>query len=321
MDQRRRLATASAVGGSPRGGGSRAASFFSGVIGELERGDQERRALAEVPARLPDVESPRQNPFLKKYQPEEDDDDHEFWMQADDVVDRDAPMLVTARESGFFDTSVETGHEDAAVRTAAGAVYFRWHVIDENDVRLLLVADRIHTKSPLYQVIRQNCMRHQSVYQNKAMNWYKRGVAATVEAMGGMHVFEAATSLERQRVWRSLFDREPLAMAMASMPASHLSVDLTGIYNSNDPRAPPWRRFIKTCFVWMAEDTFNYRLVKDDDDTAFTNWKAMPRRRAFNALDLGDTLSVPVRHGGIYDKDRRRVENVPMNNPSFRLED
>ena len=58
-------------------------------------------------------------------------------------MERDTPRLVIARESGFFDTSVETGYEDAAVRIAAAAVYFRWHVIEETDVRLLLVLDRI----------------------------------------------------------------------------------------------------------------------------------------------------------------------------------
>ena len=76
---------------------------------------------------------PRWNPFIRATLPD-DSEEEEIIFQADDIVERDTPRLVTARESGFFDTSIETGHEDAAVRFAAAAVYFRWHVIEETDV-------------------------------------------------------------------------------------------------------------------------------------------------------------------------------------------
>ncbi|KAL8966514.1 MAG: hypothetical protein Q9183_003342 [Haloplaca sp. 2 TL-2023] len=171
--------------------------------GSQERADITRtRPNVQVPRTLSPIADslldrlPRHNPFLLIGGVEEpQDDDHMF--QADDIVARDTPQLVTARESGFFDTTVETGHEDAAVRVASGAVYFRWHVIEENDVRLLLVADRIHTKSPLYQVIRLMCVRHQSVFQNKAMSWFKRGVEAALLEIGGVEVFKAATTTQR----------------------------------------------------------------------------------------------------------------------------
>lgn len=71
----------------------------------------------------------------------------------------------------------------------------------------------------------------------------------------------------------------------------------------------------------MAEDTFNYRVLRDDDETAFSNWRAMPRRRQIHSLDLGDTFDVPVRHGGMYDRDRRLVGRAYMNNPTYTLED
>ena len=241
--------------------------------------------------------------------------------EADDIVERETPYLVTARECGFFDTSVETGREEAAVRIAAAAVYFRWHVIEETDVRLFLVLDRIQTKPPLHQVIRNSCLLHQSVYQNKAMAWYKRGVLATIEAIGGRAVFDNSTTEQRQAVWRALFSRDPLGMAKDSMPSSQLSIDVRGIYRSADPKAHKRRRFIKTCFVWMAEDTYNVRIVRDSDDVAFMNWKKMPGRRSINALELGDCLDVPVRHGGMFDRDRRNIGMVAMNNPSFIVED
>ena len=240
--------------------------------------------------------------------------------EADDVVERETPHLVTARECGFLDTRVETGHEEAAVRIAA-AVYFRWHVIEETDVLLFLVLDRIQTKSPLHQVIRNSCLRHQSVYQNKAMAWYKRGVLATIEAIGGRAVFDTSTTEQRQAVWRALFSRDPLGMAKASMPSSQLSIDIRGIYRSADPKAHTCRRFIKTCFVWMAEDTYNYRIIRDSDDVAFMNWKKMPGRRSINALELGDCSDVPVQHGGMFDRDRMNIGMVAMTNPSFIVED
>lgn len=68
---------------------------------------------------------PRHNTFLKGVDPDNIDDNAIEVQQVDDIVTRDAPQLVTARESGFFDTTVETGHEDMAVRVASGAVYFR----------------------------------------------------------------------------------------------------------------------------------------------------------------------------------------------------
>ena len=110
---------------------------------------------------------------------------------------RKAPKLTTAGESGFFDTIVETGQEATAIRVAAGAVYFRWHIIDEFDLRELSVADRIRTRSLFYAFIRQNCIRHQSIYQSKTMCWYLRGVSAIVEAMGDIDVFTRATSEAR----------------------------------------------------------------------------------------------------------------------------
>ncbi|KAL8679403.1 MAG: hypothetical protein Q9186_004314 [Xanthomendoza sp. 1 TL-2023] len=263
---------------------------------------------------------PRHNTFLEGIEPDGAGDE-EGAHRPEDIITRDAPHLVTARESGFFDTTVETGHEDMAVRVASGAVYFRWHVIEENDVRLLLVADRIATRSPLYQVIRTSCVRHQSVFQNKSMKWFKRGVVATVVAMGGTERFEGVTSTERQQVWRSIFERDPLKMAKASMPSAQRSIDLHGIYTSPDPRGSKWRRYIKTCFVWMAEDTFNYRVMRDDDETAFSNWRTMSRRRQIHSLGLGDTFDVPVRHGGMYDRDRRLVGKAYMNNPTYMLEE
>ena len=263
---------------------------------------------------------PKHNTFLEGIaggEPENEDQVE----GVEDIVARDAPPLVTARESGFFDTSVETGHEDMAVRVAAGAVYFRWHQIDENDVRILLVADRIATRSPLYQVIRVSCVRHQSHYQNRAMKWFKSGVVATCIAMGGQERLEQATSVERQQIWRTMFEKDPLKMAKACMPSAQRSVDLHGIFNSADPRGAKWRRYIKTCFIWMAEDTFNYRVIRDDDETAFSNWRSMPRRRQIFSLGLGDTFDVPVRHGGMYDTDRRLVGRAYMNNPTYVLED
>lgn len=267
------------------------------------------------------VTLPRRNPFLYPNAELHDDGEGQHMEMAEDIIPRRTAKLITAQESGFFDTNVETGREAAAVRVAAGAIYFRWHLLAEADLRELLIADRIRTKSPLYSIIRNDCMRHQSVYQNKTTSWYKQGVGATIEAMGGMGVFENATSEERQNVWRALFEREPFRMAKASMPAFHLSVDVRGIYHTKDPRAQKWRRYIKTCFVWMAEDTFTYRFARNDDEAAFSNWKKMPTRRVISDLDLGDTFDVPVRHGGMYDLDRRQVGAALVNNPTYRIED
>ena len=154
------------------------------------------------------------------------------------------------------------------------------------------------------------------------MSWYLRKVGATVEAMGGIDTFTRATSEARQSIWRIFFDQDPFTMAKASMPAFHLSTDLRGILHSDDPKASKWRRYIKTCFVWMAEDTFHYRIANNDDESAFSNWKKMPLRRPIHELDLGETtMDVPVRHGGMYDMDRRQFGSAIINNQTYRIED
>ena len=92
------------------------------------------------------VELPRRNPFLwgPQHETSDEDDDDKFFRPADGIVTRKASKLTTAGESGFFDTTVETGQEATAIRVAAGAVYFRWHVIDESDLRVTCCGSNTH---------------------------------------------------------------------------------------------------------------------------------------------------------------------------------
>lgn len=208
--------------------------------------------------------------------------------------------LAGQEDVALFDTGVEVGHENAFLRSVASVIYFRRHVLTDADIRTLIAPARHQTRSANYELDRQRCMSWQAKFQNAIMAWFMSGVRSTCEAMGGVEFFETSTVGERRRMWSAIYKQAPKEMALQSLATVGQSVPIAEIYSGASPAHIKWQRFLKTSFVWAAEDTFRFRYMEDRKTECFKNWRAGPSTPAMAELELGGILEVPVKVGGVW---------------------
>ena len=138
------------------------------------------------------------------------------------------------------------------------------------------------------------------------MDFYKSGVYATCEELSNF--FEDATQVQRHKLWSDIYDQAPLAMAKASLIGLTGSVPVDEIYSWDGSEHYKWRQYIKTTFIFAADDTYVYRYKTGDKTKSlcFDRWLAMPNHPAFAPLNLGDIEELPVKAGGLWDQGRGR---------------
>ncbi len=114
-----------------------------------------------------------------------------------------------------------------------------------------------------FSLFRGRCMRWESQFQRNIMGWYKAGVHATCDAMG---VEEAAPKYRAQRSGHHvgrIFNQSSLNMAKGSLRFVVFSMPLSAIYSDTISESHvQWQRYIKTVFLWTAEDVFKYTLLQ-----------------------------------------------------------
>lgn len=208
----------------------------------------------------------------------------------------------------FFDTSVESKHEDDAQRGLAAVVYFREHIVTDEKARLYIIPKRTVTKSNLFELLRGRCMNWQYSFQSEIMRFLKKGVKRTCNQMGGREFFETTTSVERRKMWGAIFDSNKVAMGKMSLGQIANYIPVGHIFSNRKSLNLKWQSYIKNTFVWGAEDAYLYRFAKNDKASKaemFSRWVSMPLAPAFQALNLGDINQTPVKEGGVYSQGKR----------------
>lgn len=243
-----------------------------------------------------------------------------FFLDGEDdtgVRKRIRKVLKLAGEKGinYFDTTIESHHEDDALRAVHALLYFRYHKVDEEDFREFITPERIASKSNLYGLHRIRGQNYNADKQQAIMDFYLVGVGATAQAMGGKKTFRNTTQRQRHELWESIFDSNELRMAKASLVGLTGSVPVEDIYSYNSATHIKWQSFIRTTFVLTADLTLKYRFMVDDDKKyeCFKKWCAIPFLEEIEALELGDEKDIPVRSTGPYDQGKaRRVTKADL---------
>ena len=218
------------------------------------------------------------------------------------------------RETGFFNTETELGHEDRMTWALAEVVYFRKHVLEASDIPTYLAPGGFKTRLATYELVLERFVGFQYDFQSSIMASYLDGVTKTVATLDGLESFANSSKNDRLGLWAHIFDMNPLATALAVNKVPAPGVPFADIYSSRGPVHLKWRTFIKTTFCFFCDDTFEVRVRKTDKksrETCYDRWRALPRTPVFDTLDLGTLLDVPVKPGGPLDQGRRkRVKKV-----------
>ena len=179
--------------------------------------------------------------------------------------------LVLAGDAGvnFFDTTVESRHDDDAQRALASILYFREHAITDEKMRSYVIPARASTKSNLFELLRGRCMEWQYSFQVEIMKFYLKGVKRTCDEMGGLDFFKSTTTEERRKMWSALFDQDRMAMAAASLGQLASTIPIGHIFSSRHATNLKWQSYVKNTFVWAAEDTY-LLMPRDFDISIYT---------------------------------------------------
>ena len=239
----------------------------------------------------------------------------------DAVLDEPCETLTLAGDAiaDYFNTSIEAGHEDDAQRGVAATVYFRRHCIGDSDMRTLIAPKRHTTKSPNYQLNRDRYMKWQTKFQGKIFKWLTNGVEATYKEMGGSEVFKNATAKDRRDLWTAIFEQHPRQMAKGSLGSVAGSVPVDEIFSASSVTHRKWQAYLKTTFVWAADNVYMALYITGDMKACRDAWKAMPNAAPFKELKLGPMDQTPVKAGGVYDQGRRQLPNKPTYNEGNEL--
>lgn len=136
--------------------------------------------------------------------------------------------------------------------------------------------------------------------------------------MGGIEYFEGLTTTER--MWAAIWHQSSKEMAFESLAVIAQSVPVAKIFSKDSPDHFKWQRYMKTTFVWAAENTFRYRYQDDGKTDCFKAWRAFLPTPAMAGLNLGSILDVPVKTGGPWDQGRRTIGNRVELGDDFQLE-
>ena len=168
------------------------------------------------------------NPFLGDY---------------DEPMDLISPCnrLTLAGDLDYFNTAFEAGHDDDALRSVAGTIYFRRHMMTDSDITALLMPARHPSRSPNYELTRNRIMRWQNKFQSGILSWVIDGVTATCEALGGSDFMETTTLGQRRELWGSLFNQSPVLMAQGILSTIKGSVPVDDIFSGNSAQQIKWQ--------------------------------------------------------------------------------
>ena len=140
------------------------------------------------------------------------------------------------------------------------------------------------------------------------MKWYKEGVTTTCNAMGGVEAVIGLSEAESLSMWTDIFNLNPRLMAKASIGPLAAAVPVNEIYSDQGPVHEKWQRYIKTIFVWTANNTLKLLYLDSNKKECYELWRAMPEApQLTRELGLGSIMETPVKSGGIYDQGRRAV--------------
>ena len=215
--------------------------------------------------------------------------------------------LAGGPDDEFFNVRSEPGHEDDIIRVLAKVIYFRYKVISDDHIRTHLAPPRFKTKDANYELVRLRALQWQSAFKADIMRFYRNGVKKTCKVMGGKQYFETTTGKERMKLWEAIFDSAPLIMAKASVAGLVESLPLDEIFSAQLPVHEKWRKFLKTTFMFTAEDFFRFSYMTKSQDEIDARFMSFPVSEKCGRLELGGLEDVPVRKGGPYDQGRRKV--------------
>ena len=139
------------------------------------------------------------------------------------------------------------------------------------------------------------------------MTFYKKGVKATCEAMGGKDFWMTTNKKHRMTLWKTIYLTDPVNMARASLVGVAESIAIDDIYSHDSPNHIKWQRYLLGTFMFTCEDVFRFIYMENEKEKAFSRWKAYSMSEACKALDLGDVDQVPVKNGGPLDRGRRQA--------------
>ena len=218
-------------------------------------------------------------------------------------------------DTKIFDNTVESGHEDDALRAVFALLFWRYHLVDQITLRTCVILKRVSSKSPLYENIRQRCLRWNSSFKSKVLEFYHNGVTKTMDAMDDKAAMTMANKPQRRAFWAAIYNKDPALMAKASCVGMNGSVPIEEIFSYGSPTHVKWQRFLKTVFVSSADDAFLYRYMATDDNAGKKKcgdrWNAMPLNpKLKNVLQLGDIDDIPVKASGIHDQGKSSLARM-----------
>ncbi|KAG7008275.1 hypothetical protein G7Y79_00006g018950 [Physcia stellaris] len=175
-------------------------------------------------------------------------------------------VLKTAGEKGinYFDTTIESHHEDDALRAVHALLYFRYHKVDEKDYREFITSERIASKSNLYDLHRIRGQNYNADKQQAIMDFYLNGQSES----GGAN-------------WWQIFIRTTFV----------LTADLTLKYRFMIDDDKKYECFKKWCAVPSLEEIEALEL-KDEKDISVRSTEPYDQGKARRVikvdLDFGD---------------------------------
>lgn len=100
---------------------------------------------------------------------------------------------------------------------------------------------------------------------------------------------------------------------------------VAAIYSGQSTDRSPWKVYLKTLWVEIADKTFVFRVALPKEVLAdhkqmdklktlvFDHWEGFPRSEAIESLELGIAENVPARLGGTSDANLRKPPARPNN--------
>ena len=217
-----------------------------------------------------------------------------------------APVpLTTARDISFFDTSVESGHDDQYFFLAALLIINRFHFLTDDHIARFIIPRRWKAKDPLRQLHTERVRKQHTTYQRYVLKVLIKGFADLV-VMTGRKQWEASTHEQRARFFDLVYKTGPYTMISMSIgraatvvPLSDLFSDRNSVLHSN------WQTFHKTMLSWSLEAVWEFVIEPQDKSPGamaklYKEWKSLPTHPAIKTLELGDVEDIPVKRTGYH---------------------
>lgn len=162
----------------------------------------------------------------------------------------------------------------------------RHNVLTETDL------EDVERRQGALEKIRKDFQR----YQHHCMDFYHKGVTATVAAMGGLDTWQSSSKQDRLEVFGKLWDLAPEETAIATMGQAASVVPFQDIFSDTKPNHTKWQMFHSRVFLMTCESIYKLRIASPvtRKEQAYKEWNALIKTEKFEDLALGTIEDISI---------------------------